>query len=171
MAPLYPGNDPSFRGRVRPHPDRKSAVADDSGFAHQETVFIIGNKVFFMAVKRALDVTHGFHVVGAFRMDDLKTSLRRSTMLGQTPTVAVIHEPPGERQQADDAAHWVLELYPGCGIVLISGDELAAETERKLEVHDYHAIVLPETVVKSPKALAAGMHAAVREAGSAENAA
>ncbi len=169
MAPSYPDREPNPNSRMILHTDREPAESgNDSGFAQQKTVFIIGNKAFALAVKRALDVAGGFHIVGAFKMDDLATSLRRSTMLGQTPSVAVVHEPPGERQQADDASHRVLRAYPGCGIVLISGDELEAESERKMDVHDYNAIVLPETVVKHPQALADGMHAAISEAGSAE---
>lgn len=139
-----------------------------SGLTRQETVFIIGNKAFFLAVKRALDIAGGFHVVGTFKVDDLTISLRRSTMLGQTPRVAVIHEPPGERSQRDEAAHAVLQTYPRCGIVLISGDEMEAESERKLGVHDFHAVVLPESVIKNPATLAKGMHAAISESGNTE---
>ncbi len=169
MAPIYPGREPSSSGRMRLHGDRKPAGNTGSqGIPRQANAFIIGNKTFLVAINKALDAAGGFHIVGAFRMDDLKTSLRRSVMLKQTPRVAVIHEPPGERKQADDAAHSVLQNYPGCGIVLISGDELAAETERKIEVHDYNAIVLPETVVKHPKSLADGLHSAISEAGNPE---
>ena len=139
-------------------------ASTESGFAQQKTVFIIGNKAFHLAVKRALDLDHGFHIVGTFKMDDLAISLRRSTILGQTPDVAIIHEPPGERSNADMASHSVLQIYPGCGIVLISGDELDAEAERKMDVHDYNAIVLPENVIKHPKSLSAGLHAAIAEA-------
>ena len=169
MAPTYANREPNSNSRMRLHTDRRRAdAARNSEFAQEETVFIIGNKVFSPAVKRALDVAGGFHIVGAFRMEDLETSLRRSVSLGQTPRVAVIHEPPGERVRADDAAHSILQSYPGCGIVLISGDELEAESERKMAVHDYNAIVLPETVIKHPETLAKGMHAAISEAGNAE---
>lgn len=169
MAPSYPNREPSSNSRMKLHGDRMpSGDPSASGFARQETVFIIGNKAFFLAAKRTLDIAGGFHIVGAFRMEDLATSLRRSTMLGQTPRVTVIHEPPGERREADDAAHAVLQTYPGCGIVLIAGDELDAESERKMAVHDYNAIVLPESVIKHPKSLADGMHAAINEAGNPE---
>lgn len=178
MSPSYPNRDPDTNGRMTLHGDRMPSgdtetttgpvISETSGFTRQETVFIIGNKAFVVAVKRALDAAGGFHIVGAFNLEDLQTSLRRSTMLGQTPRVTVIHEPPGERGKADDAAHSVLQIYPGCGIVLISGDELEAESERKMDVHDYNAIVLPETVIKHPKNLANGMHAAISEAGSTE---
>ncbi len=169
MTPSYPNRDPNSAGRMRLHGDRTpESAAGEPVFGRQETYFIIGNRAFHLAVKRALDAAGGFHIVGTFRMEDLETALRRSTMLGQTPRVTVIHEPPGERAEADDAAHQVLQNYPGCGIVLISGDELEAETERKMDVHDYNAIVLPESAVKHPKALADGMHAAISEAGNPE---
>lgn len=169
MAPSYPNRDLNSNSRMRLHGDQMlSGDSGSSGFARQETVFIIGNKAFQIAVKRALELAGGFHIVGTFRMEDLATSVRRSKMLGQTPRVSVIHEPPGERNHADDAAHSVLQTYPGSGIVLISGDALEAETERKMAVHDYNAIVLPETVIKNPKALAEGMHSAISEAGSTE---
>ncbi len=168
MSPSHADRDVNS-SRMQLHSDMASpADRGTSEFAQQETVFIIGNHAFFQAVKRALDVAGGFHIVGAFKMDDLDTSLRRSTMLGQTPSVAVIHEPPGERVLTDDAAHGVLKVYPSCGIVLISGGELEAETERKMAVHDFNAIVVPESVIKNPNALAKGMHAAINEAGTAE---
>ncbi len=169
MAPIYPNRESKSNSRMRLHGDRmRAANAGSPGIPRQANVFIIGNQAFLIAVKKTLDAVGGFHLVGAFRRDDLQISLRRSVMLKQTPRVAVIHEPPGERKQADDAAHSVLQMYPGCGIVLISGDELEAETERKIDVHDYNAIVLPETVIKHPKSLADGMHAAISEAGNPE---
>ena len=169
MAPNYAGRGP---GRMQ-HRDDVFAPAGgaESGFARQENTFIIGNKAFFMAVKRALDIAGGFHIVGAFRMEELSTSLRRSKLLGQVPRVAVIHEPPGHRQEADKAAHAVLETYPQSGIVLITGDELEAESERKLGVHDFNAIVAPESVIKNPVTLSRDLHTAIDEAGSAQQAA
>lgn len=175
MVPSYANRDLNSESRMSPRSEMPQAGVDPSagihgtsGFARQESVFIIGNKSFFIAVKRALDIVGGFHVVGAFKMEDLSTSLRRSTMLGQTPRVAVIHEPPGQRNVADDAAHAVLQTYPNCGIVLISGDELEAESERKLGVHDFSAVVVPESAIKNPVSLARAMHAAISEAGNTE---
>ncbi len=167
MAPTYASRDPNSMSRMRSNSE-PAGGSRSSEFMRQEPAFIIGNKAFFMAVKRALDIAGGFHVVGAFSMVDLATSLRRSKSLGQTPRVAVIHEPHGDREEADDAAHGVLNIYPGCGIVLISGDELEAETERKMAVHDYNALVMPETVIKNPLTLAKSMHDAIHEAGNAE---
>ena len=172
MVPSYPNRDSMSDGRMAPRAVRPEASDGPSGsenrpsgFTRQESVFIIGNKAFFIAVKRALDLAGGFHIVGAFKMEDLSTSLRRSTMLGQTPRVAVIHEPHGERNLGDDAAHAVLQNYPRCGIVLISGDELEAETERKMGVHDFSAVVVPESAIKNPISLAKQMHIAIAEAG------
>ena len=168
MTPEYPGRNP-IRSRMQLH-DNSEPLVDRtvSEFAHQEMTFIIGNKALFLAVKRAIDISGGFHVIGAFRLDDLATCLRRSTNLGQIPRVSVIHEATGERARADEAAHLVLDNYPGTGIVLISGSELDVESERKLGVHDYKAIVLPETVIRHPKALANGMHAGIAQAGNTE---
>lgn len=172
MAPSFANRDPDSNSRMRLRGEPSNpAPLGAAGFARQETAFIIGNKAFFVAVKRAIDIAGGFAIVGAFKMEDLATSLRRSKVLGQTPRVAVIHEPPGERSRADDAAHGVLEHHPGCGIVLISGDALEVESERKLHVHDFNAIVMPETVVKNPQALANSMHAAISEAGTASGSA
>ncbi len=168
MAPSFASRDPEASSRMRLQRElTRPPSGDPSGFATHETVFIIGNKAFFVALKKAVDAAGGFAIVGAFRMDDLQTSLRRSKLLGQTPTVAVIHEPPGGRTAADDAAHGVLANYPGCGIVLISGDTLDAETERRMGVHDFNAIVLPDSIIKNPKALGESMHTAIAEAGSA----
>lgn len=127
--------------------------------------FIIGNKAFFVAVKRALDVSGRFHIIGAFRKEDLQQSLRRSLMLGQKPMVCVIHEPSGERKNADDAAHAVLKTYPRCGIVLISGDELEANAERKIGAHDFSATVVSEATIRNPKSLASAVKAAMTAAG------
>ena len=165
MAPSFASRDPESISRMRLQRElSRPTGSGPSGFARQETVFIIGNKAFFHAVKRGIDAAGGFAIVGTFRMDDLKTSLRRSKVLGQTPTVAVIHEPPGERAAADDAAHGVLDIYPSCGIVLIAGGTLEAESERKLAVHDFNAIVVPETIIKNPNALGESMRTAIGEA-------
>lgn len=166
MAPTYANRDLASQGRMQLRPMQPSAPG--GSFARQESAFIIGNRAFFLAVKRALDIAGGFHIVGAFKMEDLAVSLRRSVSLGQTPRVAVIHEPPGERADAANAAHAVLQTYPQCGIVLVSGDELEAETERKLGIHDFNAIVMPESVIKNPQTLAKGLHAAIGEAGNTE---
>jgi hypothetical protein len=130
----------------------------------QPPTFIIGNKAFFIAIKRALDVSGGFHIVGAFRAEDLQQSLRRSVMLGQKPMVCVIHEPAGEQKVADDAAHAVLQTYPQCGIVLVSGGELEAAAERRIGAHDFNAVVVSDSVTRNPKALAASMRSAMSAA-------
>lgn len=171
MAPNYADRQYNAESRMTLRTEQ-SDIQQETGntgiFARREPAFIIGNKAFFLAIKRALDISGGFHIVGAFRMEDLATSIHRSTLLGQTPRVAVIHEPHGERAVADDAAHEVLQNYPGCGIVLISGDELEAESERKMAVHDFNAVVMPESVIKNPHTLAKGMHNAITAAGDAQ---
>jgi hypothetical protein len=116
-------------------------------------------------VKRALDLAGGFHIVGAFRMHDLKTSLRRSTLLGQRPMAAVIHEAPGERHLADEAARGVLEAYPMCGIVLVTGDEMTAAAQRRIGSNSFNAVVVPESAIRSPKIMAAAVKSAMSAAG------
>ena len=150
-------------GRQMPSP--ATPVTGIGKIAHPPT-FVIGNKAFFIAAKRALDVGGGFHIVGAFRMEDLQQSLRRSVMLGQKPMVCVIHEPSGERKAADDAAHAVLQTYPRCGIVLVTGDELEAKAERSLGAHDFKASVVSDSALRNPKALAEAMRAAMASANS-----
>lgn len=158
----------SMDDRMRTRGQQASARLIDGGsqipVTHAPT-FIIGNKAFFVAVKRALDVSGRFHIVGAFRKEDLRQSLRRSLMLGQKPMVCVIHEPSGERKDADDAAHAVLKTYPRCGIVLISGDELEANAERKIAAHDFNATVVSEATIRNPKSLATAARAAMTSAG------
>ena len=150
----------AIRGAMSPAPGHVAAVR-----AMQAPIFIIGNKAFFLAVKRALDIGGGFHIVGAFRMHDLNTSLRRSTMLGQRPMAAVIHEAPGERHLAEEAARAVLEVYPSCGIVLVSGDELEAAAQRRIGSHSFNAIVASESAIRSPKTMTAAIHSAMEAAG------
>lgn len=142
-----------------------------AGRAIQAPIFIIGNKAFFIAVKRSVDLGGGFHIVGAFRMNDLKTSLRRSVLLGQRPMAAIIHEAPGERQQADEAARAVLETYPQCGIVLISGDEIEAAAERRIGSHDFNAVVVSESAIRSPRMMVSALHSAMSAAGQSTRAA
>ena len=175
MAPNFADRDPGSHGRMKPLTrlagNRIMATnngGDNTQVIRQAPMFVIGNKAFFLAVKRALDIAGGFHIVGAFRMDDLERSLKRSTMLGQTPLVAVIHEPPGERRPADAAAHAILRTYPTCGIVLLSGDELAAENERKMSAHDYKAVVAPESSIRNPVSLARHLRTAINETGASQ---
>ena len=175
MTPNFADRDHGSPGRMKPLTrlvgnKLSPAGGSDGGFEpiRQAPMFIIGNKAFFLAVKRALDIGGGFHIVGAFRMEDLERSLKRSTMLGQTPLVAVIHEPPGERSIADEAAHAVLRTYPTCGIVLLSGDELEAETERKLGTHDFRAVVAPESSIRNPVTLARHLRSAINGAGTSQ---
>lgn len=173
MVPTYADRDHDSRMKLRiglqgASADTRGSVTGSSGFAQVESTFIIGNKAFFIAVKKALDIAGGFHIVGTFKMEGLDLSLRRSTMLGQTPRVAVIHEPPGERKKGDEAAHAVLKHYPKCGIVLISGDHLEVESERRMGVHDFNAVVVPESAIKKPASLAKSLHTAISEAGETE---
>ncbi len=172
MTPNFADSDPGSHGRMKPLTrlvgNNIKAAGGAPELIRQAPSFIIGNKAFFLAVKRALDIAGGFHIVGAFKMDDLERSLKRSTMLGQTPLVSVIHEQPGERGHADEAAHAILRTYPTCGIVLLSGDELEAETERKLGAHDFRAVVAPESSIRNPVTLAKHLRKAINEAGTSQ---
>ena len=150
---------------ARPGAVPPAGGAGAAGKVRQAPIFIIGNKAFFLAVKRSIDLGGGFHIVGAFRMQDLQTSLRRSTLLGQRPMAAVIHEAPGERSLADHAARSVLESYPRCGIVLVSGDEMEAATQRKIGSHEFDAVVISESSIRSPRVITAAIRSAMRNAG------
>lgn len=150
----------SARGSAKGSSSKAAPPSGAVRIAHPPT-FVIGGKAFFIAIKRALDLSGGFHIIGAFKVEDLQQSLRRSVMLGQKPMVCVIHEPSGERKAADDAAHAVLETYPECGIVLVSGNELEAAAERRIGLHDFKAVVVSEAVTRNPKTLAASMRTAM----------
>ena len=134
---------------------------DDPTKVHQPPTFVIGNRVFVASIKRSVEHGGQFHVIGAFTMEDLETRVRRTLMLGQRPLVAVIHEPRGEEKAAGEAAHTVLKTYPQCGIVLITGGELDAATERRIGPHDFPAVVVSDTAVRNPKSLMASMHSAI----------
>ena len=127
-------------------------------------MLIIGNKPFFLAVKRAIDLGGGFHVVGMFKPEDLEKSLPRSRNLGQIQAVVVSHENRGNQASADVSANATRSTFPDAALVLVTGGDIDATHARRLGSNQCETAVVSETALHHPRSFVGALDRAISAA-------